>query len=641
MAENGTFEIVDRDGLARIGKFQTPHGIIETPGVMPVINPNIIVLTADEMKKLGMQSLITNSYIIKRTPDLAERALKAGVHSLVGFDGPIMTDSGTFQSFVYGGIEYSNKDMLDFQKRIGSDICTILDIFSTPDDSFSKAQYAVEETHRRTQEIPDDGTIYAGTIQGSVYPSLRRRSARIMSSSIVKYLPIGGVVPMLESYSYADLISAINSVKMNADFSKPVHLFGGGHPMFLALSVLAGVDMFDSASYIKYARDDRVLLQDRTIDLSGMERIPPWSPLADRYTLRELRDLENEERTKALATHNLFAIFSEIAEIKQRIAEQTLRRFVKEKVRSHPYMMDAYLRFLAFRNVIRFEQYSRKAPFYYSDLEDRKDPIYSRLRSFCLKEIADKDEQIIVVDDSLVTPVMSLESDLVDAYENSTAIFVKNWNGIPVPMEMWDTYPIQQSISSVSGRRTNILATLKRVLPTRSITVMKDPSAHKMHEGNRRFDLEKIRMIARYQFSTENSSLIFPDGCSIRTSRRTDRIRTVSYQGDLIATLRASDGFLTFTSAGAKLLESAMPGIKCRVMVSDESKEFNLQGKNVFFKFIVKSDKDIVPGNDTLVVDSSGTLIAIGKSTVSGREMKYFRRGVAIEVRSGLGQPGD
>ncbi|MGC8514977.1 MAG: tRNA guanosine(15) transglycosylase TgtA [Thermoplasmata archaeon] len=641
MAENGTFEIIDRDGLARIARFQTPHGIIETPGVMPVVNPNIIVLSPGEMRKLGMQALITNSYIIKRTPELAEKALKQGVHSLIGFDGPIMTDSGTFQSFVYGGIEYNNKDMLVFQKSIGSDICTILDIFSTPDDGFSRAQYAVEETYRRTHEIKDDGTIYAGTIQGSVYPSLRRRSARIMSSSAVKYLPIGGVVPMLESYSYVNLVSAIHSAKMNADFSKPIHLFGGGHPMFLALSVLAGVDMFDSASYIKYARDDRILLPDRTVDLSDLERIPAWSPLADRYTINELRDLEKEEKTKALATHNLFAIFSEISEIKQRIAEQSLRRYVKGKVRSHPYLMDAYLKFLGYKDVINFESYSRKAPFFYADNEDRKDPIYSRLRKFCLAEIAGRDEQIVIVDDALVSPVLSLESDLVHAYENSNAIFVKNWNGIPVPIEMWDTYPVQQSISSTRGDESNMLATLSRIFPGRPINVMRDRRGLDVPQGKRRFDLEKIRMIARYQFSTDNSSMIFPDECAIRTSRKTDRIRTVSYGEDLIATLRASDGLLTFTSAGAKLLDIALPGMKCRVMVSDESREFNLQGKNVFFKFIVRSDKEIVPGNDTLVVDQSGKLVAIGKATVSGKEMRYFRRGVAIDVRSGLGQSGN
>ena len=237
MAENGEFEIVARDGLSRIGKFTTPHGIIETPTVMPVINPNLIVIKPDHMKRLGVNSVITNSYIIRRNSSLKEKAERFGVHALIGFDGPVMTDSGTFQSYVYGDIEYGNQDMVDFQRKIRSDIITLLDIFSTPQDSFNKALEGVRETYRRSLEVTDDGNIYAGTIQGSVYPELRKKSARLMSKSVVRYLPIGGVVPLLESYSYRKLAEIIYSSKTNSDFSKPVHLFGGGHPMFLALAV--------------------------------------------------------------------------------------------------------------------------------------------------------------------------------------------------------------------------------------------------------------------------------------------------------------------------------------------------------------------------------------------------------------------
>ncbi|MEM0124587.1 MAG: tRNA-guanine transglycosylase, partial [Candidatus Micrarchaeaceae archaeon] len=118
-----------REGLARIGKFKTPHGEIETPTVMPVINPNLNFLSEQDLKSLGVQAVITNSYIIKRTPSLEEKALKEGLHRLINFDGPIMTDSGTFQSYVYGDIEYNNKEIVEFQKKIGSDIITILDIF--------------------------------------------------------------------------------------------------------------------------------------------------------------------------------------------------------------------------------------------------------------------------------------------------------------------------------------------------------------------------------------------------------------------------------------------------------------------------------------------------------------------------------
>ena len=92
------FEIKDRDAAGRICKFTTEHGSVTTPNLMPVINPNKMLISPKEMKKLfGTQIVITNSYIIGRSEKLREKALEFGVHKLIDFDGPIMTDSGTFQ----------------------------------------------------------------------------------------------------------------------------------------------------------------------------------------------------------------------------------------------------------------------------------------------------------------------------------------------------------------------------------------------------------------------------------------------------------------------------------------------------------------------------------------------------------------
>lgn len=200
-----------RENLARIAKFHTKHGDIETPTVLPVINPNLNFLSESELRSLGAQAVITNSYIIRRTDSLRENALKYGVHKLIGFNGPIMTDSGTFQSYVYGDIEYTNKEIVDFQKKIGSDIITILDIFTRPEDKYEESKHAVEETYRRLQEIDIGDDIIAGPIQGSVYPDLRSLSAQLMSRA--PYLPIGGVVPLLESYRYDDLVKIIINSK--------------------------------------------------------------------------------------------------------------------------------------------------------------------------------------------------------------------------------------------------------------------------------------------------------------------------------------------------------------------------------------------------------------------------------------------
>ena len=129
-----SFEMVDRDGLARLGRLRLPHGVASTPALLPVIHPGQMPIPPQDMRKLfGAEILITNAYIIREREDFREMALKEGVGRLIGWDGPVMTDSGTFQSYMYGEVEVSQPQILDFQKRIGSDLCTMLDIFSTPE----------------------------------------------------------------------------------------------------------------------------------------------------------------------------------------------------------------------------------------------------------------------------------------------------------------------------------------------------------------------------------------------------------------------------------------------------------------------------------------------------------------------------
>ena len=92
------FEINKRDGLARLGRIKTKHGVLDTPTLLPVVNPKILTLSMKELKECGAQGIITNSYIINKNPELKEVAKEKGVHGLLDWNGPIMTDSGTFQS---------------------------------------------------------------------------------------------------------------------------------------------------------------------------------------------------------------------------------------------------------------------------------------------------------------------------------------------------------------------------------------------------------------------------------------------------------------------------------------------------------------------------------------------------------------
>lgn len=637
MAEIGELELIHRDGLARICKFTTPHGVIETPTVMPVINPNLVVVPGREMRDMGAEAVITNSYIIRRSPDLATRALKNGVHDLIDFPGPVMTDSGTFQSYVYGDIEYDNIGMVDFQKSIGSDICTVLDVFSTPDDSYEKASLAVEETYHRAMELKPDGTIIAGTIQGSIYGDLRKRSAKLMNSLEIGYLPVGGVVPLLESYSYRTLIDIIRTSKLNSNFSKPIHLFGGGHPMFLALAVFLGVDMFDSASYVKYARDDRLLLQDRTVELKDLRYLPDWSPLHGRFSVKELQDMDRHERTSQLSRHNLFAIFNEISEIKQRISDQTLRRYVSQKVRAHPFLMDAYSRMLIGSTYEKFAEISRKSPYYVSEPTDLRDPVIARLRRFCSGIIASSDLTPVVIDSNLLRSPDVLPPWLDKLYRTRRGLYLKIWNNIPVPLELWNTYPVQQSIF----RRDTARSKSRHGVGVGTTAVYVNAPVDDLPElsGSRRnLEIETLRLIGRYQFSLSSFSGILPDDSEARVSRRTGRIRTISLGNRLLATLRASDGFLTLTIEGARRFHESVEAPAHRVVVNAESAPFNSEGKNVFFKFIISADRHILAANDVIVVDENDVLLAVGKSMVSGVEMMQMRRGVAVDVRAGVDQ---
>ena len=124
------FEISKRDGLARLGKIKTTHGNLETPTLLPVVNPKILTLSMEELQQCGAEGIITNSYIIYKNPELKKKAEEEGVHSMLGWEKPIMTDSGTFQSHVYGEIEMEPEVILNFQKKIGVDIGTVLDVFT-------------------------------------------------------------------------------------------------------------------------------------------------------------------------------------------------------------------------------------------------------------------------------------------------------------------------------------------------------------------------------------------------------------------------------------------------------------------------------------------------------------------------------
>lgn len=147
--------------------------------------------------------------------------------------------------------------------------------------------------------------------------------------------------------------------------------------------------------------------------------------------------------------------------------------------------------------------------------------------------------------------------------------------------------------------------------------------------------LEKIRCIADYQFGQGIGTRLFPSSVRVSVSRRTGRVRHIYLEGELLATLRPTNGLFALTVEGAKRIIHSTPN-KFRVEIQDDVTDFVERGKSVFARHVVDCDSEIRPGEEVIVTDSKKRVLAVGKAILSGEEIKAFKKGVAVRVRSGI-----
>ena len=152
--------------------------------------------------------------------------------------------------------------------------------------------------------------------------------------------------------------------------------------------------------------------------------------------------------------------------------------------------------------------------------------------------------------------------------------------------------------------------------------------------------VQKIRAIANYQFGRGAGEALFPLKVEVELSRTTKKIRFIYLDGDLLATLRPTNGLLALTVSGAKRLLTKFKRPALRVVVNDEVEEFIAKGSSVFARHVVDADPMIRPLDETLVVNSKDKLLAVGKAMLSGGEMLAFKRGVAVKIRKGIEEEG-
>lgn len=643
-------ELRERDGLARICELSTRRGKVTTPALLPVVNPNQLTITPREMRdRFKVDILITNSYIIKTDEKLRERALGEGLHKLLDFDGLIMTDSGTFQSYVYGKVAVGHKEIVEFQRDIGSDIGTILDVFSEPDWTEEQTRAAMEETLRRAGEsVPLKGDmLLAGTVQGGVFPGQRLECAERLSKMAFDAHPIGGVVPLLENYRFADVAEVIIASKKGLDPSRPVHLFGAGHPMVFPFAVLLGCDLFDSASYAKYAREERIMYPTGTKFLRDLHDLACDCPACSSTSVKELLAMSPADRTKKIAEHNLFTSLKELRKVRNAIHEGSIWEMVEMRARAHPALL-AVLKVLK-RNaeyLEGFEPASRRGAFFYCGPESYDRPSVMRYRERYFNRYRRTGAKVLVgFEDGPKPYSRGYASEIAKVREKVDADFVVASFFGPAPIELDELYPIAQSIIpehldrevaekvrdtmerhahqhgyplAVMWEDDHTLEFLEEVAP-RSRTV--DP------------DLLRVRAVLDMQFGRGAADILDGRKVEFVKSRNTGKIRNVIVDGTHAFSMRAHDGRLTPKMEGARMLMEVLPGHAMRVTVEDEPAEFAAKGNNVFAKFVVDCDPDIRPGDSVMVVNTKGELAAVGRALMVRSEMLAFKRGISVRVK--------
>jgi len=144
--------------------------------------------------------------------------------------------------------------------------------------------------------------------------------------------------------------------------------------------------------------------------------------------------------------------------------------------------------------------------------------------------------------------------------------------------------------------------------------------------------------VANYQFGKGAGTALFARGIRIACSKRTGRIRHIYRNGKLIATLRPKDGYLALTIEGGLLILSRMKQPPNLVAVQDDVADFIKAGGDVFAKHVIRADENLRPAEEVIVTNQEGVLLGTGKAVLSGNDMKFFKRGVAVRVRRGTNE---
>ena len=655
------FEIKAKDMRGRVGVLKTKHGNVKTPALMPVIHPR---KQAIDVKKYGADIVITNAYLIYKDEDLKQKAIEEGLHKLINFDGPVMTDSGSFQLSVYGDVDITNKEVIEYQELIGTDIGTSLDIPTAPFVEREKAEEDLKITLERAKEAVEFKKenniemLLNSVVQGSTFMDLRQKCASELSKLDADLYPIGAVVPLMESYHYKELVDVVMNSMMYLPENTARHLMGAGHPMIFALAVAMGCDLFDSAAYILYAEDDRLLSTRGTFKLENLQEMPCSCEVCSKYTPDDLRAMPKKQRRDLIAQHNLHVSFAELRLIRQAIYEGSLMELVEERCRAHPALLDAVRQLSNYaEDLEKYDPRSKKSAFFYTGAESLKRSEVLRHQQKMME--MPKKRDLVVIPPSRKPYSKFISGKLGEFYvygnkgefdgENTDFMVLDVPFGL-IPLEVDELYPLSQSATPKIRDKDSLefinhffkefIEDYNQVLVHSRLKDKLDIElVDKFEDDDIRYkkdDVRKLKAIADYQFGWGAGEALFKGNINVEKSKKTGKIRHIYDGKTLIVNMRASDSYLVLSKEGARRLHGACEYPKNRVVVNRDSEPFALDGKSVFSKFVVECDENIRSNDEVLIVNEDDRLLAFGKSLLSAVEIDNFQTGQAIKTRKGF-----
>jgi queuine tRNA-ribosyltransferase len=367
-----TFTVTATDGAARAGVLRTAHGEVPTPAFMPVGTKGTVKgVDPEELRALGTTILLGNTYHLHLRPGEALVAELGGLHVFMGWDGPILTDSGGYQVFslrhtitraddegvtfrsVYDGdlVRLTPETAAAIQRSLGSDIAMCLDHVPPPGVARADLERAVRRTTewaaRQQAAERADAQLLFGIAQGHTDEKLRRRSIAELEELDLDGYALGGLAigedrsEMLETTAWAaPLLPA----------EKPRYFMGIGDPTGILDVIERGIDMFDCVWPTRLGRTGTALTWDGRLNLknAGFARDPApldercTCPACARFSRAYLRHLVNQNELlglRLLTLHNLRFLLELTAGARRAIEERRFaeyRREALERVRRIP-----------------------------------------------------------------------------------------------------------------------------------------------------------------------------------------------------------------------------------------------------------------------------------------------------------------